>query len=140
MTYSDLPSAIIRGIADALIHLSVQHNTEATTQARCRSLLIHMQQRHPNILQKAFQTVLNHTEVDKDIIEQLILSLSVQIPEPTNGTDIGGQIGEVDLLLATINADSTVRASAVRTLHDRLAKGDLGNLDLVSICRPRHSQ
>lgn len=128
-----------------LLSLHSPHTTEPTdatgnasqVQARARSLLVHIHQRHPTTLQRAFQEALStpngeeqEAEADKNHVEQLLLSLSVQLPQ--GGAAAGEVRQEEDLVVATVNADATVRARAVRGLYDSLTAGDLTGLDIVS--------
>lgn len=133
-----------------LLSLHSPHTTEpidvtgnaSQAQARARSLLVHIHQRHPTTLQRAFQEALSTpngedqgAETDKNHVEQLLLSLSVQLPQA--GAAAGEVRQEEDWVVATVNADATVRARAVRGLYDSLTAGDLTGLDIVSAKFPQ---
>ncbi len=147
---NEIPQTILHSMTSGLILLSLHspHTIEPTdgtgnasqAQARARSLLVHIHQRHPTTLQRAFQEALStsngedqeafEADTDKNHVEQLLLSLSVQLPQA--GAATGEVRQEEDLVVATVNADATVRARAVRGLYDSLTAGDLTGLDIVS--------
>ena len=122
-------------MTSGLINLSLQHShlaepelDDGTVKARARSLLVHLHQRHPQVLHHAFQDALADDKVDKSSAEQLLLSLSVQLP----GSGKTAGVGEEDLLFATMSADVSTRATALRDLYERMQSGDLKGLDSVS--------
>ncbi|KAI0092311.1 armadillo-type protein [Irpex rosettiformis] len=130
VTYAEVPRAVILAMASGLIDLSL-HSSESdsgTIQARARSLLVHLHQRHPQVLHKAFQVALADEE-DHNAAQQLLLSLSVQLPEGSKTAEVG----EEDLVLATISADANIRASAVRGLYERMGSGNFTGLDADGI-------
>jgi U3 small nucleolar RNA-associated protein 10 len=111
---------------------------EATSARRLLSII---KQRHPNAFNEAADGL---CEEDEDVVasvEQLIISLSVvryhimyqpiflitylvvlQVPA-TRGSSEAGR--NVDMILATSNADAKVRAIAVKDLLDSLSKEEL---------------
>lgn len=95
-------------------------------------MLVHLQQRHPTALQCSSETVLSEIGVDKNAVEQLLLSLSVQLPPSRDGTTNASSTEGIDAIIASTSADSSVRSIAVRDLYARLSRNDSGTLDLVS--------
>jgi U3 small nucleolar RNA-associated protein 10 len=115
-----------------IIRLSVRQGeleSENAIQPRARSLLVNLHQRHPQILQNAFQNILNDETLDKNATEQLLLSLSVNLPKPVNG-QTSARASKTDNVMATVSADATVRVSAVRALYEQMSTRDC--IDIVS--------
>ncbi|KAI0692328.1 hypothetical protein BC835DRAFT_1416622 [Cytidiella melzeri] len=134
VTYPDLPQNVLVIMSSGLVRLSLQQEEQerdSTKQARARSLLVHLHQRHPQILQKTIQDVLSDSELDQNAAEQLSLSLSVQLPQPGGKKNV--DTGKVDLVMATTSADATVRAAAVRSLYERMASKDHTGFELDAV-------
>lgn len=130
VTFQDVPQAIIQDLADMLVSQAIateEHN--ATVLARGRSLLVHIQQRHPEPLQTVFETALKDAGDSKDTLEQLLISLSVDLPGAAASSD---EVAESDMIIASTSADVTVRVIAIRELYKRLTKDDLVPLESVS--------
>ncbi|EKM52689.1 uncharacterized protein PHACADRAFT_101069 [Phanerochaete carnosa HHB-10118-sp] len=127
VTFQSVPLSIVRDLANALIQQAVSTpEPDATVLARGRSLLVHVQQRHPELLQMYFEAALEDAGENKDALEQLLISLSVELPGGFAGTK------EADMVVASTSADAAVRVIAVRELYEKFAKGDLSPSDLVS--------
>ena len=133
-TSPSLPLPSIKDLALALIHLHIdgtkKANSDQTDSARARSVLVHMQQRHPATLQEVFGSVLQDTEYadKKDAVEQLLLSLSVALPGP----NAAATVAELDMIVASTSADAPVRVIAVRQLYEKLSDAQLPELERVN--------
>ena len=114
LTLPKLPRALVQDLAGELIRLHITSlESHEAVSARARSLLVHLQQRQPAALQTAFETVLNDSGEAREAVEQLLLSLSVALPEASS-------VENLDSVLASTTADSSVRAIAVRQLYEKL--------------------
>ena len=127
VTFQSVPFSIIYDLAKSLIQQAVSApELGAAALARGRSLLVHVQQRHPELLQTCFEAALKDAGDSKDALEQLLISLSVELPSGTSSAK------DADMVVASTSADAAVRVIAVRELYENLAKGDLIPLDSVS--------
>ncbi|KAF9468309.1 hypothetical protein BDZ94DRAFT_1246474 [Collybia nuda] len=123
---SNLPPLVVNQLASLLLSTSLLTKiTSASTTAR--RLLFIFQQRHPLALQEAAETLTQQDETLKESVEQLIVSLAVVqgIPGVNNG-----QADEIDMILASTNADSKVREIAVKNL---LATLSIQNIDVSNM-------
>ncbi len=125
ITYPKLPPVMVESITASLIELLLgEQAPDENTLARGRSLLVHIQQRHPTVLNKAFEASLNKSE-KKEPIERFLLSFSMELP----GYDKGKNL---DMVVASTSADSTVRVLAIRELYDKLSSPSLEDAERVS--------
>ncbi|KAI0790983.1 hypothetical protein C8Q75DRAFT_805854 [Abortiporus biennis] len=133
ITFSDLPKSIIKPLATRLISVLVDLDEKSKisseqkdyTRARARSLLIHLQQRHPSILHQAFDDSMKD-ENRKAAVEQIVLSLSMDLPDEN-------QREKLDMVVASMSADSSVRTIAVHDLYKKLALSDNDANEAASI-------
>ncbi|KIP06398.1 hypothetical protein PHLGIDRAFT_128310 [Phlebiopsis gigantea 11061_1 CR5-6] len=131
VTFQSIPQIIIRSLTDSLIEQATASDSDRNTLPLGRSLLIHIQQRHPELLQAAFEAALIDAGDSKDILEQLLISLSVDL----NGvvTD-SGTAAETDVVVASTSAEAVVRVVAVRQLYEQLGKEGLSSIEKASVC------
>ena len=129
VTLHDVPHKLISDLATTLVERAVASEADATALARGRSLLVHIQQRYPEPLQGAFEIALKDPGDKKELLEQLLISLSVELPGVASDP---GETSETDIVVASTSADATVRVIAVRELYERLAKDDLSPVESVS--------
>lgn len=129
-----LPSPTVKDLALLLIRSHIggaeQPDQNETAPARARSILVHIQQRHPAALQEVFESMLEDAEFveKKEAVEQLLLSLSVALP-------VSGAVDadmELDTIVASTSADAPVRVIAVRKLYETLLSSDLPESERVS--------
>ena len=136
LTAPNLPLKLVQELSRELILLHVKTTREGeerddSLSARTRSLLVHVQQRYPIALANTSEQVLKETEEDKEIVEQLLLSLSVAFPIATTSAATASS-SDIDAVVAATGADASVRAIAVRQLYGRLSEMDLPDLERVS--------
>lgn len=136
-----LPLPTIKDLALLLIRSHIgsveQPDQNETAPARARSILVHIQQRHPAALQELFESMHDDDEFaeKKEAVEQLLLSLSVALPVPgTADADM-----EVDTIVASTSADAPVRVIAVRKLYETLLSSGLPESERVSASSPEIS-
>ncbi|KAJ3530221.1 hypothetical protein NM688_g7742 [Phlebia brevispora] len=125
VTSPSLPLATIKELARALIqsHVESAEQEDQSGPAQARSILVHIQQRYPNALQGAFEAALNDEAYGekKEVLEQLLLSLSVALPT----SEVVDADAGLDSVVASMSADGPVRVVAVRQLYEKLASGDV---------------
>ncbi|GJE92911.1 U3snoRNP10 and BP28CT domain-containing protein [Phanerochaete sordida] len=126
VTYQAVPLSVVRALADALIEQMQVEDAESATRACARSLLVHIQQRHPETLQACFEAALKDAGENRDALEQLLISLSVDL---SGGAEAAQ---DADMVVASTSADASVRVIAVRELYEKLEKGDLSSSELAS--------
>lgn len=129
VTHSELPTPLIQSITASLLSTLISHEGAASTELplRIRSILVHIQQRYPDLLQKAFDETLQTDSEKKDALEQALLSLSMDLP--------GSSGQKIDSIVGSMSSESAVRAISVRELFEKLATGDVE--DIVSAYSPR---
>jgi U3 small nucleolar RNA-associated protein 10 len=130
LTFPSVPHSIVRDLTANLTAqtISIQEGN-GVIAARCRALLVHVQQRHPDLLQACFQTALADSEGHKDVLEQLLISLSVELPGASRASS--GR-NDADMIVASTSADAAVRVIAVRELYMKLSTSNYLPLELVS--------
>ncbi|KAK7688534.1 hypothetical protein QCA50_008072 [Cerrena zonata] len=119
ITYPQLPSSLTQSITTSLLGTLVSPNEDASVELplRIRSLLVHIQQRYPDVLQTVFNETLKTDPEKKDILEQALLSLSMDLP--------GSSGQKLDSIVGSMSAESTVRVIALRELFEKLKTGSL---------------
>ncbi|THH26927.1 hypothetical protein EUX98_g7265 [Antrodiella citrinella] len=149
LSLPSLPSESIFAVTSSLItQLTrssgvVSDETKPVVDGRTRALLVQAQQRHPDILQKCFDRAMTEDAENKEALEQALLSLSlvrsnvvfifdadIDLPQDIPVADAPG---ELDMVVASSNADGIVRAIAVRDLFARLTIGGLSDAELSSV-------
>ncbi|KAI0670242.1 hypothetical protein C8Q78DRAFT_1138718 [Trametes maxima] len=90
-----------------------------------RRLLSHLYQRHPKAVEFASRAAIEGDESKADAIEQLVLSLSVVAAGPST-TDAE----TATLLVASANADTSIRVRSVRDLLARLSADAVSETDV----------
>ncbi|KAG5637085.1 hypothetical protein H0H81_005818 [Sphagnurus paluster] len=105
-----LPQLVIRRGALLLVHSVL---TDGTSPA-ARQLLAAIQQRHPTAFEDVMTAISADDSIDQDIIDQLRISLSV-----VQRLDIT-RADNVDMILASTNADARIRTAAVNDLLERV--------------------
>ncbi|PCH43122.1 hypothetical protein WOLCODRAFT_121527 [Wolfiporia cocos MD-104 SS10] len=129
LTSSQVPSVIIRRAATALLQrLIVGRDNADESQANARKILARLQQRYSRLLQQVCEVAAEGDENKRKMVEQVVLSLSLNGSELRNH----GEKQDIDVVVASVNAEATVRAIAVRDLYDRL-KSDNTDADLDAI-------
>ncbi|TFK24886.1 hypothetical protein FA15DRAFT_669091 [Coprinopsis marcescibilis] len=102
-------SAVPEAALVRLATLLIKKATAAESSLSERRLLGIVQQRHPAVVQHVTKEIIEEDEDLKDAIEQLVLSLSIDIPT----TQVTANL---DIVVASTHADSNVRAIAVKKL------------------------
>lgn len=115
---SELPSVLIQPITMSLLRTLVTPKDDIPTELplRIRSLLVSIQQRYPDVLQNAFDKTLTSDPEKKDVLEQALLSLPVDLPGPS--------AQKLDSIVGSMNAEANVRIIAVRELFEKLQSGN----------------
>ncbi|KAG6868786.1 hypothetical protein C0993_010713 [Termitomyces sp. T159_Od127] len=106
--------------------LSQSFASEATI---ARQLLAVIQQRHPIIFQESMDAIIQEEGVEQETVDQLRISLTV-VEKMDKGSNHGNNI---DMILASTNADAKVRAAAVTDLLGRLSRSGLSTDDITSV-------
>lgn len=114
VTHSELPAILIRSLTVSLFKALVEQSS-TESHSKIRSLLVQVQQRHPDVLQNSYDDMLETDSDKKDVLEQALLSLSMDLPGTTK---------KLDSVVGSMNADSNVRIIAVRELYEKLKTGD----------------
>ncbi|KAG6857013.1 hypothetical protein H0H87_010685 [Tephrocybe sp. NHM501043] len=125
---SKIPQVVVQRIGLQLTRLVISEDapSEATT---ARRLLASIQQRHPVAFQDVMDTVGQEEGVEQEAIDQLRISLTV-----VEKIDAGSSHADnIDMVLASTNADAKVRATAVSDLLARLSNLSLSATDTKSI-------
>ncbi|KAG6902641.1 hypothetical protein C0995_013766 [Termitomyces sp. Mi166 len=123
-----IPQIVVRRSSLQLIRSVV--STDATSEATtARRLLVVIQQRHPNTFQESMDTIVKEEDVEQEIVDQLRISLTVveKIDQSSSRGD------NIDMVLASTNADPKVRATAATDLLGRLLQSGLSSEDTQSI-------
>lgn len=130
VTYQKLPQVIVTDLTNELIALALDSDESDTGAfARGRSVLVHIQQRHPGALQESFEPALSNAGDRREILEQLLISLSVDIP----GVPASAQAhSDTDMVVASTSADVAVRMIAVQKLQEQLREGSVPATEMVS--------
>ncbi|KAG5718058.1 U3 small nucleolar RNA-associated protein 10, partial [Termitomyces sp. T112] len=125
LTAPKIPEIFIQRTSLLLIRSVIFTNvtSEATT---ARRLLAAIQQRHPNTFQESMNAIKQDEDVDQETVDQLRISLTI-VEKVDNPGD------NIDMILASTNADSKVRAVAVTDLLGRLSQSGLSTDDTKSI-------
>ncbi|KAG5644278.1 hypothetical protein DXG03_008763 [Asterophora parasitica] len=118
-----MPQVVIQRSAILLIRDAVAVDETSSTTA-ARRLLAIIQQRHPAIFEEAMDAVSEEQNIDQETVDQLRISLAVV---QRIGHADATRAENVDMVLASTNADSKVRAVAVADLI-----GTLGQKDSIS--------
>ena len=83
LSLSNLPSIIVSSVTSELIAQLTSESDDETVETkqivdgRIRALLVQIQQRHPLILHKCFESAIAEDSSDKEALEQALLSLSL---------------------------------------------------------------
>lgn len=133
VTHSELPAILIRSLTVSLFKALVEQSS-TESHSKIRSLLVQVQQRHPDVLQNSYDDMLETDSDKKDVLEQALLSLSmVSIINSVScqwnsltadAQDLPGTTKKLDSVVGSMNADSNVRIIAVRELYEKLKTGD----------------
>lgn len=129
VTFQTIPQVIIRNLTDILIEQAAASDNDVNALPLGRSLLVHIQQRHPELLQAAFEAALAEPGDRKDTLEQLLISLSVDLPGVVTNPSTAA---ETDMVVASTSAEAVVRVVAVRQLYEQLTKDDLPLIEKVT--------
>ena len=100
--------------------VSLKEDSSPELPLRIRSLLVHIQQRHPDVLQSAFDDMLQADPEKKDVLEQALLSLSVDLP--------GAPGQKLDSVVSSMSSESAVRVIAVRELFEKLKVDEVAEI------------
>ncbi|EMD35136.1 hypothetical protein CERSUDRAFT_107124 [Gelatoporia subvermispora B] len=119
-----IPSGVSRRAIVGLFHVLLEESTSEATE-NARKLLAQLQQRQSRQLQQAFDSFVAQREEKQEVLEQILLSLSLKLPNSSKA-----QIQEEDTIVASLSADSTVRTSAVRDLLTMLSSTSLPATEL----------
>ena len=103
-----VPEAILNHLAMLLINVILS----AETSLKERQLLSMIQQRHPQVVQKVTQEIIEEDDDKKDAVEELIISLSTTQAVSASTKDAAS----LDLIVSSTHADVNVRAIAVKKL------------------------
>ncbi|EPQ56067.1 hypothetical protein GLOTRDRAFT_129071 [Gloeophyllum trabeum ATCC 11539] len=113
----EVPSAIVQRAARLLLGRVIDPESGDENMSQYRRILSLIQQRYPLVLQKAAEETISEDEDAKEVVEQLILSLSmVQVSGGSGQVDEPNQ----DMIIAASNADPSVRNIAVRNIYEML--------------------
>ncbi|KAG6888637.1 hypothetical protein C0992_007989 [Termitomyces sp. T32_za158] len=128
LTTPKIPRIVIQRASLQLVRFVI--STDAISEATAaRRLLAAIQQRHPVIFQESMDAIIQGDDVEQETVDQLRISLTV-VEKMDKGSNQGDNI---DMILASTNADAKVRAAAVTELLGRLSQSDLSTEDITSI-------
>ncbi|KAI0651200.1 hypothetical protein C8Q79DRAFT_1004507 [Trametes meyenii] len=128
ITAPTLLNVLAQRASTILIQQLVDEDVATDAVPSLRRLLSHSYQRHPKAVESATRTVIERDESKVDAVEQLVLSLSVVAAGPST-TDAE----TATLLVASANADTSIRTRAVRDLLARLSADAISETDVQSI-------
>ncbi|KAH9893998.1 hypothetical protein C8Q73DRAFT_694035 [Cubamyces lactineus] len=126
VTSQALPSTIARSIAGALIARLIE--ADGASSSNLRQLLSQLHQRHPKEVEAASRVIVEENQDKASAVEELILSLTVSIAGPSNA-----DAETATLVVASANADASIRARSVRDLLARLSFESIAEADKQSI-------
>ena len=130
VTFPSVPQIIVQDLTNALIAQSAAaQQDDGAVLSRIRALLVHIQQRHPDLLQACFEVAILDAGENKNALEQLLISLSVELPGGAAGTS---NAKDTDMVIASTSADAAVRVIAVRELLEKMSSSDIAESELVS--------
>ncbi|TFY70773.1 hypothetical protein EVG20_g2223 [Dentipellis fragilis] len=105
----ETPSSLLKQIATVSVDRSISTESSTSEKAVLRRLLSSLYQRHPVVLQDVTQKMIEENEDVRDAVEELSVSLTV------TGSS-SKKVGESDLILASMDADVSVRVAGVRNM------------------------
>ncbi|KAI0270487.1 hypothetical protein BC834DRAFT_967272 [Gloeopeniophorella convolvens] len=107
------PINVLATITGQLMDRALEGSPSPTSNSH--RLLVSLQQRYPTLVQDASRTIIRENEDQQDVVEQLILSLSVK-------TSQGGNTLETDMVIASMDVNGEIRAAAVQNILHSLRK------------------
>ncbi|OBZ74951.1 U3 small nucleolar RNA-associated protein 10 [Grifola frondosa] len=127
LTCSEVPSVVLRHAASKLLQLLMNDIAADSAESMvARRLLSQLHQRHLRVVQQICEDAVKDDDSRREIIEQLVLSLA--LPGTTSGDR---QIS--DMIVASANADASIRVGAVRDLLKALASENVPVADVEPV-------
>ncbi|KAJ8482003.1 hypothetical protein ONZ51_g5640 [Trametes cubensis] len=126
VTSQALPSAVARSTSGALISRLIE--ADGASSSNLRQLLSQLHQRHPKEVEAASRAIVEENQDKSSAVEELILSLTVSVAGPSNA-----DAETATLVVASANADASIRARSVRDLLARLSSESIAEPDKQSI-------
>ncbi|KAM6493306.1 hypothetical protein JOM56_011440 [Amanita muscaria] len=114
LTYNGTPKAVLKHISKLVLQRVVSSDTPPEN---LRDLLYSIYQRHPPILQRSSDELIDSDEAMKPAVQQALVSLSLEAQAPSK--DINNRTQ--DAVVASTVAESNVRAIAVKEMIEKLS-------------------
>ncbi|KDR78387.1 hypothetical protein GALMADRAFT_245550 [Galerina marginata CBS 339.88] len=127
---STTPFSVIEVISSSLLKIGVNSEGKNQISLIARRLLSLIQQRHPELLQKAVESF-GDDDSENGAVEQLIISLATIGYISDNMTSSKGN----DMVINSANADARVRVIAVRELVKSIAGKELSSVEDIAPVR-----
>ncbi|KAF9480276.1 hypothetical protein BDN70DRAFT_905831 [Pholiota conissans] len=127
---SATPISVVQDLTTSLLAIGTNPQAEKENLLASRRLLSLIQQRHPTLLQKVANNLSEDDESLTEAVEQLLISLSM-----SSTTEQLSSRASLDLVLASANADPTVRIIAVKELIKSLDGKDISDVADIETTR-----
>ncbi|KAF8626030.1 hypothetical protein AX15_005120 [Amanita polypyramis BW_CC] len=110
LVHQDTPTNVLERITGLVLEGAL---SSGTSQTELRPLLLSIHQRHPAVLHSVSEEMVRNSDSTQSSMQQLLVSLSLDAQFPIAKKDSSQKH---DMVVASANADSSVRVTAVKEL------------------------